>query len=689
MLECTLRDGSYAVDFQFSPQDTALVARVLEEAGVGMVEIGHGLGLGASLAGKGRAAASDAAYMEAAAGALERARWGMFCIPGIARLADLELAASLGMGFVRVGVNPSESAGAAPFLARAAELGLTAFANVMKSYVLAPVQLGAKARELAGYGAAALYVVDSAGCMLPEAVGEAVRAMAGETGLPVGFHGHDNLRLAVANSLAAWRAGAVWLDSTLHGVGRGGGNAATEVLAAVLESAGAPTGLNRDALLDAGRALFGPLAEGAPGLRGLTLEAGRCGLHSSFLPLAEQAARECGVDVREVVRRASREQRENPGPELFLRHARELADAGGNAVERGPRLPETLFGRTEGGAKSPETLEALGARVRSRARLTGRKAVMNVYRLPEGASGVVASPFVQEGSGYVIGSLRCCEEGLPEVAAALDGVVDVFFADAGRRAGQPRSLHEILSRLARFTPVSAYCDADVWARAVAAQVAWHRGGAHDVRIALLDASPLALAAALALAARGAQVVAEREVAREASAVLTRLCPAAPEVLPVADRLEAAARADVLLAFEPGRIDAAVAQAAPEDALVMDGGIGAATPEALEAARARGQHVLRPDMRAMLAAELRAALDAGRWLAGGGRGELAGQPVAAGGMVADRGDIILDSLTQPTQVIGVADGQGRILDDPGEFAARLALVRAEVLRRRLGGEGAAQ
>ncbi|MFP5239707.1 MAG: 4-hydroxy-2-oxovalerate aldolase, partial [Acidobacteriota bacterium] len=181
LLECTLRDGSYAVDFQFSPQDTALVARVLEEAGVAMVEVGHGLGLGASLAGKGRAAASDAAYMEAAAGALERARWGMFCIPGIARLSDLELAASLGMGFVRVGVNPSGVSGAAPFLARAAELGLTAFANVMKSYILTPVELAAKARELAGYGAAGVYVVDSAGCMLPEAVAEAVRAVAAET----------------------------------------------------------------------------------------------------------------------------------------------------------------------------------------------------------------------------------------------------------------------------------------------------------------------------------------------------------------------------------------------------------------------------------------------------------------------------------------------------------------------------
>nr|WP_279355728.1 hypothetical protein [Fundidesulfovibrio agrisoli] len=686
MLECTLRDGSYAVDFQFSPQDTALVARVLEEAGVGMVEIGHGLGLGASLAGKGRAAASDAAYMEAAAGALERARWGMFCIPGVARLTDLELAASLGMGFVRVGVNPSKSAGAAPFLARAAELKLTAFANVMKSYVLAPEELAAKARELAGYGASAIYVVDSAGCMLPEVVTEAVRAVAGETGLPVGFHGHDNLRLAVANSLAAWRAGAVWLDATLHGVGRGGGNAATEVLAAVLESAGAPTGLDRDALLDAGRALFGPLAEGAPGLRGLTLEAGRCGLHSSFLPLAEQAARECGVDVREVVRRASREEREEPGPELFRRHARELADAGGNGPNGGPRLPETLFGLPE---DASETLETLGARVRSRARLTGRKAVMNVYRLPEGASGVAPSPFVQEGSGYVIGSLRCGEEALPEVAAALDGVVDVFFVDAGRGAGQARSLHEVLSRLVRYTPVSAYCDADVWARAVAAQVAWHRGGASSARIALLDASPLALGTALALAAQGAQVVADGEAAREASAALTRLCPAAPEVLSVADRLEAAARADVLLAFEPGRIDAAVVMAVPEGALVMDGGIGAATPEALDAAGKRGLTVLRPDMRAMLAAELRAALDAGRWLAGCGRGELAGQPVAAGGMVGDRGDIILDSLTHPTQVVGVADGQGKILDAHGEFAARLALVRAEVLRRRLRGGGANQ
>jgi len=721
VLECTLRDGSYAVDFQFSPQDTALVARVLEEAGAGLIEIGHGLGLGASRAGKGRAAASDAGYMEAASQALEKAAWGMFCIPGVARLEDLELAASLGMGFVRVGVNPSRTAEAAPFLARASELGLRTFANIMKSYVLAPGELADKARELAGLGAGGIYVVDSAGCMLPEAVGEAVRAVALASGLPVGFHGHDNLRLAVANCLAAWRAGASWLDATLHGVGRGGGNAATEVLAAALECAGAPSGLDCDALLDAGRALLGPLASGAAGLSGLALTGGRCGLHSSFFPLAEQAAREFGVDRRELIRAVSRVNREDPDQELFRREARALAsgppdvladasaDAPPGARPSGQgggarlwRLPSAAFppeDQTSGSHDSEadadasvdpgqgSALASLGARVRSRARLTGRKAVMNVYSLPQEQPGTRISPFVQEGAGYVIGSLRTDEAGLPGVIAALDGVVDIFFVDAERKPHQGRALYGPAAALAGRSRVLAYSDGDVWVRAVAAQIAWHRKGAAGVRVALLDASPLALRTALALAGQGAVIVAPREVAELARAALSPSCLAPPEIEAVDGGEQAAATAGVLLAFEPERIGASLVLAAPDGALVMDAGIGSVTREGLETAQARDIPVLRPDMRAMLAAELRAALGARRWLAGSGRGELAGQPVVAGGLVGRRGDILLDSLSRPTQVIGVADGRGRALDERGEFAPRLRLVRGEVLRRLLSGEDA--
>src|ERR1019366_1154167 len=163
ILECTLRDGSYAVDFQFTARDTALIASALESAGFTLIEIGHGVGMNASQCGKGNAAASDEEYMKAAASSLRTARWGMFFIPGIGRHEDLELAAQYGMGFVRIGTNAAEVADAQPYIEHARKLGMHVSANLMKSYVLPPKELAANARVSESSGAQMVCLVDSAG----------------------------------------------------------------------------------------------------------------------------------------------------------------------------------------------------------------------------------------------------------------------------------------------------------------------------------------------------------------------------------------------------------------------------------------------------------------------------------------------------------------------------------------------
>src|SRR5712691_5524087 len=103
ILDCTLRDGSYVVGFQFTAEDVMVLLEGLEGAGIDLIEIGHGLGLGASATGHGTAAASDEEYLEAAAATLHRATWGMFLVPGIGRVTDLDLAAKYRMPFVRIG----------------------------------------------------------------------------------------------------------------------------------------------------------------------------------------------------------------------------------------------------------------------------------------------------------------------------------------------------------------------------------------------------------------------------------------------------------------------------------------------------------------------------------------------------------------------------------------------------------
>src|ERR1700688_1034909 len=170
ILECTLRDGSYAVDFKFTENDTAILAGVLGRLGFRWIEVGHGVGLGAMKAGKGAMPATDERLIEAAKRAAPNAQIGCFFIPGIGTADQLKSARAAGLDFVRIGYNAPEIEDAYPYLTLARELGLKPCLNFMKTYGISPARFGEKAREGAAAGAEVIYCVDSAGSMFPEDV---------------------------------------------------------------------------------------------------------------------------------------------------------------------------------------------------------------------------------------------------------------------------------------------------------------------------------------------------------------------------------------------------------------------------------------------------------------------------------------------------------------------------------------
>ncbi|MBW2715454.1 MAG: 4-hydroxy-2-oxovalerate aldolase [Deltaproteobacteria bacterium] len=232
ILETTLRDGNYVVDFQFTARDAGWLAGRLEACGMNYIEIGHGLGIGASEA-YAPAAASDAEYIVAAKAAVSRAKIGMFAIPGIVKLDDLSAVADLGLDFLRVGADLERIDSMAPFIDRARKLGMFVCTNFMKSYTLPADEFAQCCLRAEEFGTQMNYVVDSAGGMLPHEVRRYFEAVADATSVPFGFHGHDNIKLAIANALVAMECGARLIDSTLFGVGRGSGNTATEIIVAL------------------------------------------------------------------------------------------------------------------------------------------------------------------------------------------------------------------------------------------------------------------------------------------------------------------------------------------------------------------------------------------------------------------------------------------------------------------------
>ena len=282
ILDTTLRDGSYTINFSFTSADTSVVCKSLEDVGIEYVEIGHGLGFNAGNLGYGKAAESDEEYMIAAESVLNKTRYGMFCIPGIARLEDLETAKKHKMWFVRIGTDVTKVNESEKFIKKAKECGLFVAANYMKSYALEPEKFAQKVIQSEKYGADMIYIVDSAGGMFPEDVKKYFNAIRKVSDIPIGFHGHDNLGLAVSNSLTAADIGIEFIDSSLQGLGRSSGNASTEILVAALKKLGMDTGIDFLKLLDVGWQYIQPLIIDK-GKLPLDIVAGFADFHSSYM----------------------------------------------------------------------------------------------------------------------------------------------------------------------------------------------------------------------------------------------------------------------------------------------------------------------------------------------------------------------------------------------------------------------
>ncbi|MFE7527945.1 hypothetical protein ACFU7Y_19845 [Kitasatospora sp. NPDC057542] len=311
ILDCTLRDGSYSVDFKFTEETIRAVLAGLEKSGIGLVELGHGLGLGAGEALSQPSLIADDRCFTVAAETLRRAAWGMFCIPGLADPGQLRSAAEAGMGFVRIGVDITDVSPAEHFVGLAKELGLRTFVNLMKTNVLDTDGVVAAVRRCAGFGADSVYLVDSVGGYLPYEVAALFRRVGAEVPVPLGFHGHDNLGLANANALAAATAGARYVDTTLDGIGRGAGNTVTEAFAAILTHHRNPAEYDYRALAELSEAIVRPL----PRLhddRTLQVLGGLTQTHSSFFPLITRCAEAARVDVFDLMAAVAKVERVRP-----------------------------------------------------------------------------------------------------------------------------------------------------------------------------------------------------------------------------------------------------------------------------------------------------------------------------------------------------------------------------------------
>ena len=303
--DSTLRDGSHAIRHKFTEEQVRAVVSALDGAGVEVIEVTHGDGLGGSSFNYGFAATDDITLVRAAVDEAKRARIAVLLLPGLGTVADLKAAAGAGASVARIATHCTEADVSIQHFGSARELGMETVGFLMLAHRLDPAGMARQARIMVDAGAQCVYVTDSAGALVLSQAQDRVAALVAEIGgeAQVGFHGHQNLSLGIANSVLAVNAGARQVDGALCALGAGAGNSPTEVLAATFDRLGISTGVSVDGVLAAAEDVLRPMIPRLPWMDRSAVVQGYAGVYSSFLLHAQRAADRYGVPAHAILQR--------------------------------------------------------------------------------------------------------------------------------------------------------------------------------------------------------------------------------------------------------------------------------------------------------------------------------------------------------------------------------------------------
>ena len=301
--DMTLRDGMHPKRHQMTLAQMKSVACGLDAAGVPLIEVTHGDGLGGSSVNYGFPAHTDEEYLSTVIPLMKQAKVSALLLPGIGTVDHLKMAHELGVSTIRVATHCTEADVSEQHIAMARKMGMDTVGFLMMAHMNSAEGLVKQARLMESYGANCIYITDSAGHLLPDGVkarlGAMREALKPETEL--GFHGHHNMAMGVANSIVAIEAGANRIDAASAGLGAGAGNTPMEVFIAVCDRMGIVTGVDTFKISDVAEDRVVPIMDHAIRIDRDALTLGYAGVYSSFLLFAKRAEKKYGVSARELL----------------------------------------------------------------------------------------------------------------------------------------------------------------------------------------------------------------------------------------------------------------------------------------------------------------------------------------------------------------------------------------------------
>lgn len=326
VVEVALRDGSHAVKHQYTKEQVAKIVKGLDEAKVPYIEVSHGDGVGGSSIQYGYSKVYDIELIRTAKENVTDSKIACLLLPGVGTVEDLKQAHAAGAEMVRVATHCTEADVSRQHIKFAKEsLQMEVVGFLMMSHMVSPKKLLEQARLMESYGADIVYVTDSAGALLPDGVYERVHNLVINMGIPIGFHAHNNLGLAMANTISAYEAGARFLDGSARALGAGAGNTQTEVMIAVLDKMGVQTGVDLYKMMDVAEDIISPMMTTPQIIDRNSITLGYAGVYSSFNLHAKRAAEQFGLDARDLLIECGKRQTVGGQEDIIFDVAAEMA----------------------------------------------------------------------------------------------------------------------------------------------------------------------------------------------------------------------------------------------------------------------------------------------------------------------------------------------------------------------------